>query len=60
MLTGAPCFELILTDSLVKLGQTMKLACNVTGIPKPLVTWYKGNIYVNVLLRIFGTANSGT
>ncbi|XP_058246255.1 obscurin [Hemibagrus wyckioides] len=38
---SAPCFELTLTDSIVKLGQTIKLICNVTGIPKPVVTWYK-------------------
>ncbi|XP_053359740.1 obscurin [Clarias gariepinus] len=38
---SAPCFELILTDSVVKLGQTIKLVCKVTGIPKPVVTWYK-------------------
>ncbi|KAK3566244.1 hypothetical protein QTP86_030032, partial [Hemibagrus guttatus] len=41
---SAPCFELILTNSVVKLGQTIKLVCNVTGIPKPVVTWYKDGI----------------
>lgn len=44
-LTGAPCFELSLIDSVAKLGQNAKLVCNVTGVPKPVVTWYKGNIF---------------
>lgn len=61
MLTGAPCFKLILTDPVAKLGETIKLLCNVTGIPKPVVTWYKGNIYFSVLLRIIlRNGNIGT
>ncbi|CAL8345067.1 unnamed protein product [Merluccius merluccius] len=36
-----PDFEAILTDCTAELGQTVKLACKVTGVPKPVVTWYK-------------------
>lgn len=60
MFAGAPCFELILTDSVVKLGQTIKLVCKVTGIPKPVVTWYKGNLYFSILYKMFRAGNPGT
>ncbi|KAJ3594699.1 hypothetical protein NHX12_004006 [Muraenolepis orangiensis] len=36
-----PDFEAILDDCTAELGQTVKLACKVVGVPKPSVTWYK-------------------
>ncbi|CAL8280430.1 unnamed protein product [Lota lota] len=36
-----PDFEAILADCTAELGQTVKLACKVTGVPKPVVNWYK-------------------
>ncbi|XP_056105320.1 obscurin-like isoform X10 [Rhinichthys klamathensis goyatoka] len=36
-----PDFDSVLTDLTAELGQTVKLACKVTGAPKPHVTWYK-------------------
>uniref|UniRef100_UPI003AB0B308 obscurin n=1 Tax=Centroberyx gerrardi TaxID=166262 RepID=UPI003AB0B308 len=36
-----PDFDEILADCTAELGQTVKLACKATGIPKPTVTWYK-------------------
>ncbi|XP_067291375.1 obscurin [Pseudorasbora parva] len=36
-----PDFDSVLTDLTAELGQTVKLACKVTGSPKPQVTWYK-------------------
>ncbi|KAA0704500.1 Obscurin [Triplophysa tibetana] len=36
-----PDFDAVLTDCTAELGQTVKLACKVTGVPKPQVTWYK-------------------
>ncbi|XP_049341975.1 obscurin [Astyanax mexicanus] len=45
-LWSSPGFELSLTDSAAKLGQTVKLACKVTGSPKPVVTWYKDGLVV--------------
>lgn len=41
-ITGLPDFDSVLTDLTAELGQTVKLACKVTGAPKPQVTWYKG------------------
>ncbi|EFB23668.1 hypothetical protein PANDA_020642 [Ailuropoda melanoleuca] len=31
-----------LADCTAELGETVKLACRVTGTPKPIVSWYKG------------------
>lgn len=42
VITGLPDFDSVLTDLTAELGQTVKLACKVTGAPKPQVTWYKG------------------
>ncbi|XP_060737627.1 obscurin [Tachysurus vachellii] len=57
---SAPYFKLILSDSVVKLGQTTKLLCNVTGIPKPVVTWYKDGIVLkDNQHRIISEGNSG-
>lgn len=39
---GPPDFDEILANCTAELGQTVKLACKVTGVPKPTVTWYKG------------------
>lgn len=39
---GPPDFEEELADCTAKLGETVKLACRVTGTPKPIVSWYKG------------------
>ncbi|KAG7526822.1 obscurin isoform X4 [Solea senegalensis] len=36
-----PDFDEILANCTAELGQTVKLACKVTGVPKPTVTWYK-------------------
>uniref|UniRef100_A0A3B4AR94 Obscurin, cytoskeletal calmodulin and titin-interacting RhoGEF a n=1 Tax=Periophthalmus magnuspinnatus TaxID=409849 RepID=A0A3B4AR94_9GOBI len=36
-----PDFDEILANCTAELGQTVKLACKVTGAPKPVVTWYK-------------------
>ncbi|XP_071349019.1 obscurin isoform X10 [Trachinotus anak] len=36
-----PDFDEILANCTAELGQTVKLACKVTGVPKPVVTWYK-------------------
>ncbi|KAK6310836.1 hypothetical protein J4Q44_G00188910 [Coregonus suidteri] len=36
-----PDFDELLADCTAELGQTVKLACKVTGVPKPVVTWYK-------------------
>ncbi|TNN67519.1 Obscurin [Liparis tanakae] len=37
-----PDFDEILANCTAELRQTVKLACRVTGVPKPAVTWYKG------------------
>ncbi|XP_061588373.1 obscurin isoform X3 [Cololabis saira] len=36
-----PDFEEILANCTAELGQTVKLACKATGVPKPAITWYK-------------------
>lgn len=41
---GPPDFDEILANCTAELGQTVKLACRVTGVPKPVVTWYKGDV----------------
>ncbi|XP_042075768.1 obscurin isoform X16 [Haplochromis burtoni] len=38
---SSPDFDEILANCTAELGQTVKLACKVTGVPKPAVTWYK-------------------
>uniref|UniRef100_A0A8D0G5B5 Obscurin, cytoskeletal calmodulin and titin-interacting RhoGEF n=1 Tax=Sphenodon punctatus TaxID=8508 RepID=A0A8D0G5B5_SPHPU len=43
-----PNFEEELTDCTAELGETVKLACRVTGTPKPAVTWYKDGKPVEV------------
>ncbi|XP_073720220.1 obscurin isoform X27 [Misgurnus anguillicaudatus] len=43
-----PDFDSVLTDFTAELGQTIKLACKVTGVPKPQVTWYKDGRPVQV------------
>ncbi|XP_049336778.1 obscurin isoform X48 [Astyanax mexicanus] len=43
-----PDFDAVLTDCTAELGQTVKLACKVTGSPKPVVTWFKDGRTVEV------------
>ncbi|XP_060776992.1 obscurin isoform X3 [Neoarius graeffei] len=45
---GPPEFEAVLTDCTAELGQTVKLACKVTGSPKPIVAWFKDGRAVEV------------
>lgn len=39
---GPPDFEEELADCTAQLGETVKLACRVTGTPRPIISWYKG------------------
>uniref|UniRef100_G1T1I5 Uncharacterized protein n=1 Tax=Oryctolagus cuniculus TaxID=9986 RepID=G1T1I5_RABIT len=43
-----PDFEEELADCTAELGETVKLACRVTGTPKPVVSWYKDGRPVEV------------
>ncbi|NXJ82985.1 OBSCN protein, partial [Trogon melanurus] len=43
-----PDFEEELADCTAELGETVKLACKVTGAPKPSVSWYKDGKSVEV------------
>ncbi|KFO74195.1 Obscurin, partial [Cuculus canorus] len=43
-----PDFEEELADCTAELGETVKLACKVTGVPKPSVCWYKDGKPVEV------------
>ncbi|XP_067588587.1 obscurin isoform X30 [Pseudorca crassidens] len=43
-----PEFEEELADCTAELGETVKLACRVTGTPKPIVSWYKDGKPVDV------------
>ncbi|KAK9396008.1 obscurin [Crotalus adamanteus] len=43
-----PDFEEELADCTAELGETVKLACRVTGTPKPGITWYKDGKPVDV------------
>uniref|UniRef100_A0A670YPT2 Obscurin, cytoskeletal calmodulin and titin-interacting RhoGEF n=1 Tax=Pseudonaja textilis TaxID=8673 RepID=A0A670YPT2_PSETE len=43
-----PDFEEELADCTAELGETVKLACRVTGTPKPGITWYKDGKPVEV------------
>ncbi|NXF58286.1 OBSCN protein, partial [Ciccaba nigrolineata] len=43
-----PDFEEELADCTAELGETVKLACKVTGTPKPSVSWYKDGKPVEV------------
>ncbi|XP_076994026.1 obscurin-like isoform X3 [Tamandua tetradactyla] len=45
---SAPDFEEELADCTAELGETVKLACRVTGTPKPIVSWYKDGKSVEV------------
>ncbi|XP_013365188.1 PREDICTED: obscurin [Chinchilla lanigera] len=45
---SAPEFEEELADCTAELGETVKLACRVTGTPKPVVSWYKDGKPVEV------------
>uniref|UniRef100_A0A2I3SJ68 non-specific serine/threonine protein kinase n=1 Tax=Pan troglodytes TaxID=9598 RepID=A0A2I3SJ68_PANTR len=43
-----PDFEEELADCTAELGETVKLACRVTGTPKPVISWYKDGKPVQV------------
>ncbi|NWV74618.1 OBSCN protein, partial [Dasyornis broadbenti] len=43
-----PDFEEELADCTAELGETVKLACKVTGAPKPSISWYKDGKSVEV------------
>uniref|UniRef100_A0A8B9NLQ1 Obscurin n=1 Tax=Accipiter nisus TaxID=211598 RepID=A0A8B9NLQ1_9AVES len=43
-----PDFEEELAECTAELGETVKLACKVTGVPKPSVSWYKDGKPVEV------------
>ncbi|NWY67198.1 OBSCN protein, partial [Erithacus rubecula] len=43
-----PDFEEELADCTAELGETVKLACKVTGAPKPSISWYKDGKLVEV------------
>lgn len=56
--SGAPDFDEILANCTAELGQTVKLACKVTGVPKPVVTWYKGKTSAECFLIICAAGKS--
>ncbi|XP_061739065.1 obscurin isoform X2 [Nerophis ophidion] len=39
-----PVFKSLLSDCTTKMGQTIKLSCNVTGTPLPHITWLKDGL----------------
>ncbi|XP_041100614.1 obscurin isoform X15 [Polyodon spathula] len=43
-----PDFEEVLDNCTAELGETVKLACKVSGTPKPVITWYKDGRAVEV------------
>ncbi|XP_036095522.1 obscurin isoform X2 [Molossus molossus] len=43
-----PDFEEELADCTAQLGETVKLACRVTGTPRPIISWYKDGKPVEV------------
>ncbi|MGH0174100.1 UNVERIFIED_CONTAM: hypothetical protein FKN15_071392 [Acipenser sinensis] len=45
---SSPDFEEVLANCTAELGETVKLACKVTGTPKPVITWYKDGRAVEV------------
>ncbi|XP_075703653.1 obscurin [Rhinoderma darwinii] len=47
-LWNPPHFIEVLADCSAELGETVKLACRVTGTPKPTVSWYKDGRSVEV------------
>nr|DBA25321.1 TPA: hypothetical protein GDO54_012866 [Pyxicephalus adspersus] len=47
-LWNPPQFIEVLADCTAELGETVKLACRVTGTPKPTATWYKDGRAVEV------------
>ncbi|XP_052382956.1 obscurin isoform X12 [Oncorhynchus keta] len=42
--SSPPEFEVLLADCTTKIGQTIKLACKVTGTPKPVVSWFQDGL----------------
>lgn len=53
--TGPPDFDEILANCTAELGQTVKLACKATGVPKPMITWYKGTALWTMLHVLYWT-----
>lgn len=47
---GPPVFESLLSDWTTKMGQTIKLTCKVTGSPKPVVSWLKGQYFIIIIV----------
>ncbi|XP_058876960.1 obscurin-like [Acipenser ruthenus] len=45
---SSPDFEEVLANCTAELGETVKLACKVSGTPKPVITWYKDGRAVEV------------
>ncbi|XP_063057570.1 obscurin isoform X3 [Engraulis encrasicolus] len=57
----APHFEALLGDCTTKLGQTIKLSCKVTGSPRPVVTWFKDGLSLEMdEQHIISESNTGT
>ncbi|XP_014071356.2 obscurin isoform X1 [Salmo salar] len=42
--SSPPEFEVLLDGCTTKIGQTIKLACKVTGTPKPVVSWFQDGL----------------
>eukprot|EP00063_Salmo_salar_P096523 XP_014071358.1 PREDICTED: obscurin-like isoform X3 [Salmo salar] len=42
--SSPPEFEVLLAGCTTKIGQTIKLACKVTGTPKPVVSWFQDGL----------------
>ncbi|XP_067369922.1 obscurin [Channa argus] len=41
---SSPVFEVLLSDTTTKIGQTIQLICKVTGSPKPIISWLKDGL----------------
>uniref|UniRef100_A0A3Q2Z789 Obscurin, cytoskeletal calmodulin and titin-interacting RhoGEF a n=2 Tax=Hippocampus comes TaxID=109280 RepID=A0A3Q2Z789_HIPCM len=58
---NAPVFTSLLSDCTAKIGQTVKLSCQVTGSPQPVITWLKDGLALEDDPRHIITADrSGT
>lgn len=43
----APQFTMRLRDRRVQVGFPVRLTCQIVGIPKPVITWYKEGILMS-------------